>query len=137
MKTPVDHIDFGERGYKTEAGDAIYIDFPKSLTEGAIEKFQTLQASEPPADDAPQKELDDWARIANRRANCFLFDLVVGWNVDDDAGVTRPLMKTIVADEERFALLSLMPLDFILKLVRKVTASTEVPEATADFSKGS
>jgi hypothetical protein len=140
VRTPADRIDFGEDGYRTESGEPIFVVFPKSLTEGHINTFQKLQAADPPADDASEADKENWQMAANRRANCFLFDLVTEWNVDDDAGNTKPLMKSYDPDTqeaERFGLLSSMPLHFILTLVKKVTSNAEVPDRTADFSNGS
>jgi hypothetical protein len=136
VKIPVDEIK--PEGFTTEAGEPIVILFPKSLTEGFIDEFQKLQAADPPPDDASEHVKDDWQRIANRRANVRLFELVISWNVDDKEGNQRPTMSEIPATDEeaRFALLSDMPLPFILALVAKVKVE-EVPAGTKDFSSGS
>lgn len=130
MKIPQNHLDLAEIGYTGYS-----IDVPRSVTEGWIYDFQKQQASEKAA--ALESGKDPDQAEATRASMLNLLELVTDWNLDDDAGKVLPLISKTKGAEARAKIISVIPLDVLLHVTKKVTGGMGVDEVTKDLSSAS
>lgn len=118
-------------GWKTEAGEDIFIEFPIGVLEGFIQEVNTMRATT--RDLATEEEKVVQARKANLR----FLDLVTDWNVTDDAGKPLPLPKTLKKEDARLAVLAQLPTELISFTIDSILNKGAVEEKTQDFSNSS
>lgn len=124
MKIPVERVELGPAlGY-----DGYWIELPRSVKEGFLHELGKLGRG--------KGDPDDPESAVGRETNIKVVELISGWNLDDDAGKTLPLVSKCKTKAEKERVVAEIPVDILLLVARRISGSVQVPEATKDFSNG-
>jgi len=139
VKIPSETIQLSELGY-TE-GD-YWVTLPKTITEGWLYDFQVQREEEERAAEERKRAGQPLPSNAEqtRQSMLTMLELVSAWNLDDEDGKQMPLIRDLDARTqavERAAVIRELPLDVLLHLMNKITATDKLKEMTKDFSNGS
>lgn len=123
MKIPTKRFDLTELGY-----EGFWIEAPRSVKEGWFNQLakETRQTrNQRPEDRDPE---------VDRKSNLRVMELVTAWNLTDEEGEAMPLIRELATYEEKTAVLSEVPMDVILHVVKSVLGGDQaIPERTRDF----
>lgn len=129
---------------------------PIGTTEGFINDLQKWRG-EYPEDDPVEAQRGQPKDPGGRHGNIMMLDRVVEWNLDDDAGHTLPLTKSITVDTEsvkarakadkisldeavfleKVEIIKVLPLDLFLELANRMLNSKALTDRAEGFSKTS